>query len=127
MMLMSWFIFLGAAVGVRENYHLGFDVLLYVLPPAHVAPLLLVVTDLLVFGLRRRHGRGTATELAVGTWSAAMPALAISRRLRLSAARRRRRADRALRARELVRCCWQASEADVGSPSTTSHLVIAED
>jgi hypothetical protein len=33
-MLMSWFIFLGAAVGVRENYHLGFDVLLYVLPPA---------------------------------------------------------------------------------------------
>ncbi len=33
-MLMSWFIFLGAAVGVRENYHLGFDVLLYVLPRA---------------------------------------------------------------------------------------------
>src|SRR5690606_6270526 len=32
-MLMSWFIFLGAAVGVRENYHLGFDVLLYALPP----------------------------------------------------------------------------------------------
>src|ERR1041384_910259 len=31
-LLMSWFIFLGAAVGVRENYHLGFDVLLYVLP-----------------------------------------------------------------------------------------------
>ena len=31
-MIMSWFIFLGAAVGVRENYHLGFDVLLYVLP-----------------------------------------------------------------------------------------------
>jgi TRAP-type C4-dicarboxylate transport system permease small subunit len=32
-LIMSWFIFLGAAVGVRENYHLGFDVLLYVLPP----------------------------------------------------------------------------------------------
>ena len=31
-LLMSWFIFLGAAVGIRENYHLGFDVLLYVLP-----------------------------------------------------------------------------------------------
>jgi len=31
-MLMSWFIFLGSAVGIRENYHLGFDVLLYVLP-----------------------------------------------------------------------------------------------
>lgn len=33
-MLMSWFIFLGAAVGVRENYHMGFDVLLYVVPKA---------------------------------------------------------------------------------------------
>src|SRR5690606_28716546 len=31
-MLMSWFIFLGAAVGVRENFHMGFDVLLYALP-----------------------------------------------------------------------------------------------
>ena len=31
-MLMSWFIFLGSAVGVRENYHLGFDVILYVIP-----------------------------------------------------------------------------------------------
>lgn len=31
-LIMSWFIFLGAAVGVRENYHLGFDVLLYFLP-----------------------------------------------------------------------------------------------
>ena len=26
-MVMSWFIFLGAAVGVRENFHMGFDVL----------------------------------------------------------------------------------------------------
>src|ERR1041384_4354472 len=33
-MLMSWFIFLGAAVGVRENNHMGFDVLLYVMPPS---------------------------------------------------------------------------------------------
>ncbi|MFD1880470.1 TRAP transporter small permease [Paracoccus pacificus] len=31
-MLMGWFIFLGAAVGVREGYHLSFDVLLYFLP-----------------------------------------------------------------------------------------------
>ncbi len=31
-MLMGWFIFLGAAVGIREGYHLSFDVLLYVLP-----------------------------------------------------------------------------------------------
>jgi TRAP-type C4-dicarboxylate transport system permease small subunit len=31
-LVMSWFIFLGAAAGVRENTHLGFDVLLYFLP-----------------------------------------------------------------------------------------------
>lgn len=31
-MVMGWFIFLGAAVGVREGYHLSFDVLLMVLP-----------------------------------------------------------------------------------------------
>jgi TRAP-type C4-dicarboxylate transport system permease small subunit len=31
-LVMSWFVFLGAAAGVRENSHLGFDVLLYVLP-----------------------------------------------------------------------------------------------
>ena len=43
-MIMGWFIFLGAAVGIREGYHLSFDVLLYVLPdkaqavPAHASP-----------------------------------------------------------------------------------------
>ncbi|MBB4955796.1 TRAP-type C4-dicarboxylate transport system permease small subunit [Agrobacterium vitis] len=31
-MMMGWFIFLGAAVGTREGYHLSFDVLLYVVP-----------------------------------------------------------------------------------------------
>ncbi|MDO5658702.1 MAG: TRAP transporter small permease [Paracoccus sp. (in: a-proteobacteria)] len=31
-MLMGWFIFLGAAVGVREGYHLSFDVGLMIMP-----------------------------------------------------------------------------------------------
>ena len=31
-MIMGWFIFLGAAVGIREGYHLSFDVLLYLIP-----------------------------------------------------------------------------------------------
>lgn len=30
-MIMGWFIFLGAAVGIREGYHLSFDVLVFVL------------------------------------------------------------------------------------------------
>ena len=46
-MIMSWFIFLGAAVGVRENYHLGFDVLLYVLPDGS-KKILRTVSDLVV-------------------------------------------------------------------------------
>ncbi len=48
-LIMSWFIFLGAAVGVRENYHLGFDVLLYVLPPGS-KKVLRTLSDLVVFG-----------------------------------------------------------------------------
>ena len=46
-LIMSWFIFLGAAVGVRENYHLGFDVLLYVLP-AGSKKVLRTLSDLVV-------------------------------------------------------------------------------
>ena len=30
--LMEWFVFLGAAVGIREGYHLSFDGLLHILP-----------------------------------------------------------------------------------------------
>lgn len=46
-LIMSWFIFLGAAVGVRENFHLGFDVLLYVLPKGS-KKVLRTVSDLVV-------------------------------------------------------------------------------
>jgi TRAP-type C4-dicarboxylate transport system permease small subunit len=48
-MVMSWFIFLGAAVGVRENYHLGFDVLLYVLPRGS-KKILRTISDIVVLG-----------------------------------------------------------------------------
>ena len=48
-MIMSWFIFLGAAVGVRENYHLGFDVLLYVLPKGSKKALR-TISDIVVLG-----------------------------------------------------------------------------
>ncbi len=49
---MSWFIFLGAAVGVREGYHLGFDVL-QAYAPVWLAGLFATVSDLVViiFGL----------------------------------------------------------------------------
>lgn len=48
-MIMGWFIFLGAAVGIREGYHLSFDVLLYVLPPGF-KPWLHSLSDIAVGG-----------------------------------------------------------------------------
>jgi TRAP-type C4-dicarboxylate transport system permease small subunit len=74
-MLMSWFIFLGAAVGVRENYHLGFDVLLYALPPGG-KKYLRTISDLVVLAFAIGmviYG----VQLVKLQWPARMPALGI--------------------------------------------------
>jgi TRAP-type C4-dicarboxylate transport system permease small subunit len=75
-MLMSWFIFLGAAVGVRENNHLGFDILLYVLP-AGGKRVLRMISDLVIltFGLGMIY---YGIQLVRLTWSAILPSLGIS-------------------------------------------------
>lgn len=74
--LMSWFIFLGAAVGVRENNHMGFDVLLYVLPTAGKRWLRMISDGVIfAFGLGMIWYGG---KLAVLTWSTTLPALGIS-------------------------------------------------
>ncbi|MCO5063039.1 MAG: TRAP transporter small permease [Rhizobiaceae bacterium] len=75
-MLMSWFIFLGAAVGVRENNHLGFDVLLYVLPPS-AKKWLRMISDIVIFAF----GIGMVwygIQLIGLTWNTSLPALGIS-------------------------------------------------
>jgi TRAP-type C4-dicarboxylate transport system permease small subunit len=75
-MLMSWFIFLGAAVGVRENYHLGFDVLLYVLPKGG-KKWLRMISDIVAFAF----GIGMiwyGGQLVVLTWDSVLPSLGIS-------------------------------------------------
>jgi TRAP-type C4-dicarboxylate transport system permease small subunit len=46
-MIMGWFIFLGAAVGIREGYHLSFDVVLYFLPE-RAKMILFSISDLAV-------------------------------------------------------------------------------
>lgn len=46
-MLMGWFIFLGAAVGVKEGYHLSFDVGLMIMP-ASWRPWFHTLSDLVV-------------------------------------------------------------------------------
>jgi len=75
-MLMSWFIILGAAVGVRENYHLGFDVLLYVLPKGGKR-WLRMISDLVALGF----GVGMVwygSQLVALAWGATLPSLGIS-------------------------------------------------
>ncbi len=75
-MIMSWFIFLGAAVGVRENNHMGFDVLLYVLPPA-AKTWLRSISDLVALAFAAGmiwYG----SQLFALTWNTRMPALGIS-------------------------------------------------
>ena len=72
-MVMSWFIFLGAAVGVRENFHMGFDVLVHFLP-ASTAPWMRAISDLAVavFGLGMA---GYGLQLTIDTWTAVIPVL----------------------------------------------------
>ena len=72
-MVMSWFIFLGAAVGVRENFHMGFDVLVHFLPES-TAPWMRAISDVsvVVFGLGMVvYG----LQLTIDTWTAVIPVL----------------------------------------------------
>ena len=76
-MLMGWFIFLGAAVGVKEGYHLSFDVGLY-LVPERARPWFHSLSDLVVAAF----GFGMAWygwQLAAKVVSGVIPGLGISR------------------------------------------------
>jgi TRAP-type C4-dicarboxylate transport system permease small subunit len=76
-LLMGWFIFLGAAVGIREGYHLSFDILLYIVPP-RIKAVLFTISDLLVaaFALGMVF---YGLQLAQGTWSNTIPGLGVPR------------------------------------------------
>jgi TRAP-type C4-dicarboxylate transport system permease small subunit len=71
--LMGWFILLGAAVGVRESYHLGFDILRHALPGLP-AKAMAAISHLVVlaFGLAMTW---YGWDLVVGTWTATIPIL----------------------------------------------------
>ncbi len=75
-MLMSWLIFLGAAVGVRDNTHLGFDVLLYVLPRG-AKRVLRMISDIVIlaFGFGMVWYGSALIRL---TWDTVLPALGVS-------------------------------------------------
>lgn len=71
--LMGWFILLGSAVGIRENYHLGFDVLRYMVPRP-VARVMAIISMLVVLAF----GAAMAVyslDLVIGTWTATLPVL----------------------------------------------------
>lgn len=73
--LMAWFILLGAAVGVRESFHLGLDILRLALPPG-LARGLDIVNLVLVLGFGVAMTWYSAL-LAIGTWTAVIPVLDI--------------------------------------------------
>lgn len=74
--LMGWFIFLGAAVGIREGYHLSFDVLLYILP-TRVKLALFTFSDLVVtaFGFGMMY---YGSQLMVAAYGITLPSLGIT-------------------------------------------------
>ncbi len=74
--LMGWFIFLGAAVGVRENFHLGLDLLRYLAPPSVNRLLDTISLSLIaVFGL---FISWYGFQLAARTWDTLIPGLGIT-------------------------------------------------
>lgn len=74
--LMGWFIFLGAAVGIREGYHLSFDILIHVLPqPARLW--LFSISDIVV----SLFGAGMiwfGSQLAGSAWNIKLPSLGVT-------------------------------------------------
>ncbi|MGL4965951.1 MAG: TRAP transporter small permease [Inquilinus sp.] len=73
--LMGWFILLGAAIGVREAFHLGLDILQHALPrPVARALEIINLVLVLVFGAAMAW---YSLQLAIGTWTAVIPVLDI--------------------------------------------------
>lgn len=74
-LLMGWFIFLGAAVGTREGFHLSFDLVAF-MAPAWMRQVMATVSDLVVaaFGAAMAWYGG---ELGISAWGSKMPVLGI--------------------------------------------------
>ena len=71
MLLLGWVILGAAAAGVRENTHMGFDILRTSLPQ-RVGAALALVSDAVVTGFGACMV-WFGTELAVGVWDATLP------------------------------------------------------
>lgn len=74
--IMGWFILLGAAVGIREGNHLSFDVVLYLLGPKS-KKILHTISDLVVIAFSCGMV-GFGLQLAYTTWPTTIPNIGIS-------------------------------------------------
>jgi len=75
LLLMSWFILLGGAVGVREGEHMGFDIgLHYARPPLRFAMKLVSHGLIVIFGL---YMAIYGWQLTAKTWGAKMAGINI--------------------------------------------------
>jgi TRAP-type C4-dicarboxylate transport system permease small subunit len=75
LLLMSWFIVLGSAVGVREGVHLGFETALHYAPP-FLRRIMLTITEVLVIAF------GSAMSwygwiMTIDTWGSNMAGLPV--------------------------------------------------
>lgn len=75
-LIMAWFILLGASVGIREGNHLSFDVLLLVLGPRAKA-VLHTISDIVVVAFAGGM-IGYGLQLAETTWPSTLPNIGIS-------------------------------------------------
>ncbi|MBO9467797.1 TRAP transporter small permease [Tropicibacter sp. R15_0] len=75
-LIMGWFLLLGAAAGIREGNHLSFDVLLYLLND-RAKKILFTISDFVViaFGCGMF---GYGIQLADKTWQSTIPNLGVS-------------------------------------------------
>ncbi|MDB6452858.1 TRAP transporter small permease [Falsirhodobacter sp. 20TX0035] len=71
LLLMSWFIFLGAAVGVHEAFHMGFDILVHFVPP-RVGQGLRLISDLAVLAFSVAMVV-FGWQLMAKTWGSSLP------------------------------------------------------
>ena len=119
LLLMSWFILLGSAVGVREGNHLGFEIGLHSAPPM-LRRCMLVVTEVLVIGFgvaMAWYGTRSRRRHLVRRHAGAADLSGRSTMFRWSFGRR---ADRALRPREARPPSACRRGGPVGSPRRSS-------
>ena len=75
-LIMGWFLLLGAAAGIREGNHLSFDVLLYVVSD-RTKQIFFTISDFVVIAFGSGMV-GYGIQLAAKTWPSTIPNLGIS-------------------------------------------------